>query len=119
PGMNSFNHYGLGSVGDWLYRSVGGVGPASPGYRQVLVAPQPGGTLTAATTSLRTPYGVTSSSWTRSGTTLTLTVVVPPNATTTVRVPGVTVSTPPEAVPQEAGSYWLASGSYTFTARLS
>ncbi len=23
PGMNSFNHYGLGSVGDFLYRSRG------------------------------------------------------------------------------------------------
>lgn len=119
PGMNSFNHYGLGSVGDWLYRSVGGVGPASPGYRQALIAPQPGGTLTAAATSLRTPYGVTSSSWTRSGATLTLNVVVPPNATATVRVPGQTVGAPSEAVPEGSGSYSLPSGSYTFTARVS
>ena len=30
PGMNSFNHYGLGSVGDWLYDAVGGLAPATP-----------------------------------------------------------------------------------------
>ncbi|GID32002.1 alpha-L-rhamnosidase [Paractinoplanes brasiliensis] len=120
PGMNSFNHYGLGSVGDWLYRSVGGVAPASPGYRQVLIAPKPGGSLTAASSSLRSPYGVTSSSWTRSGSTLTLKVVVPPNATALVRVPagaGSTVSAPPEAVPQGAGDYSVGSGAYTFTVR--
>jgi len=50
-GMNSFNHYGLGSVGDWLYRSVGGLGPdpADPGYHRITIAPQPGGGLTAGT----------------------------------------------------------------------
>ncbi|MFL6119523.1 family 78 glycoside hydrolase catalytic domain, partial [Actinophytocola sp.] len=36
PEMNSFNHYGLGSVGDFLYRRVGGLGPASPGYGSLL-----------------------------------------------------------------------------------
>ncbi len=118
PGMNSFNHYGLGSVGDWLYRSVGGVAPAAPGYRQVLIAPQPGGTLTGATADLTTAYGLTSSSWTRNGAAVTLKVVVPPNATAVVRVPapaGATVNAPPEAVPQGSGSYSLASGTYTFT----
>ena len=32
PGMNSFNHYAFGSVGEWMYRTVGGIdtdGPAS------------------------------------------------------------------------------------------
>ncbi|MEU4219095.1 family 78 glycoside hydrolase catalytic domain [Actinoplanes sp. NPDC026623] len=122
-GMNSFNHYGLGSVGDWLYRTVGGVGPAAPGYKQVLIAPRPGGSLTAATASLLTAYGQTRSEWTRSGSTLTLRVVVPPNATATVRVPAASaaaVTAPAEAVPQGyangVASYALGSGSYTFTA---
>ena len=40
PGeMNSFNHYALGSVADWLHRSVGGLAPAEPGYRRLLVPP--------------------------------------------------------------------------------
>ncbi|MET0494533.1 MAG: family 78 glycoside hydrolase catalytic domain, partial [Actinoplanes sp.] len=121
-GMNSFNHYGLGSVGDWLYRSVGGVGPAAPGYQKVLIAPKPGGTLTSATTALQTAYGETRSEWSRSGSALTLKVVVPPNATATVQVPAssaAAVTAPAEAVAQGyangAASYALPSGSYTFT----
>ncbi|OJF12589.1 family 78 glycoside hydrolase catalytic domain [Couchioplanes caeruleus] len=123
PGMNSFNHYGLGSVGDWLYRSVGGLAPAAPGYQRLLIAPKPGGTLTAATTSLITGYGETRTQWTRSGGRLTLTVVVPPNTTATIEVPAsspTAVTAPAEAVPQGfaagAASYALGSGSYTFTA---
>jgi alpha-L-rhamnosidase len=123
PGMNSFNHYGLGSVGDWLYRTVGGLAPATPGYHQILVAPKPGGSLTAATASLSTAYGMSSSAWSRSGSVLTLKVTVPPNATATVRVPAssaATVTAPPEAVPQGfadgAAVYAIGSGSYTFQA---
>ena len=37
--MNSFNHYGLGSIGDWLYDSVGGLAPRTPGYKTQLVKP--------------------------------------------------------------------------------
>jgi alpha-L-rhamnosidase len=111
-------------VGDWLYRTVGGVAPAAPGYRQVLIAPKPGGTVTSATASLQTRYGQTRSEWTRTGSTLTLKVVVPPNATATVQVPAssaAAVTAPAEAVPQGysggAAVYSLASGSYTFTAQ--
>jgi alpha-L-rhamnosidase len=123
PGMNSFNHYGLGSVGDWLYRTVGGLAPATPGYRRLRIAPQPGGSLTAATTSLLTAYGVSSSAWSRTATTLTLKVTVPPNATASVRIPAssaATVTAPPEAVPQGfsdgAAVYAIGSGNYTFQA---
>ncbi|WP_275980092.1 alpha-L-rhamnosidase [Couchioplanes caeruleus] len=124
PGMNSFNHYGLGSVGDWLYRSVGGLAPATPGYQDLLIAPRPGGSLTTATTSLTTGYGQTRTQWTKSGPVLTLTVVVPPNTTATVQVPAssaAAVTAPAEAVPQGfqngTASYALPSGSYTFTAQ--
>jgi alpha-L-rhamnosidase len=117
-GMNSFNHYGLGSVGDWLYRSVGGVAPAAPGYSKLLIAPRPGGTLTSASTDFTSAYGPARSAWTRTGTTLTLQVVVPAGTTATVRVPGTVLTTPLEAVPQGTGSYALPSGGYTFTTRM-
>ena len=42
PKMNSFNHYSLGSVGQWLYEYVGGIRAAAPGYERVLIAPEPG-----------------------------------------------------------------------------
>ena len=120
--MNSFNHYGLGSVGDWLYRSVGGVAPASPGYREILIAPKPGGDLTTATSDLTTAYGRTLSSWSKNGSSLTLRVIVPPNATATVRVPAgstAAVTAPAQATSlgyaNGAASFALPSGSYPFT----
>ena len=42
PGMNSFNHYAFGAVGEWLYESVAGLRPVEPGYARVAVAPVPG-----------------------------------------------------------------------------
>ena len=49
-GMNSFNHYAYGAIGEWMYRVVAGLelDPREPGYKHVLVQPQPGGGLTSA-----------------------------------------------------------------------
>ncbi len=64
PGeMTSFNHYALGAVADWMHRIVGGLSPAAPGYARVRIAPQPGGGLTWAKTSLKTPHGLVKVSW--------------------------------------------------------
>ncbi len=64
PGeMTSFNHYALGSVADWLHRTVGGLTPLDPGYLKVLVDPRPGGGLTWAETSMETDLGEIRVSW--------------------------------------------------------
>jgi len=86
----SLNHYAFGAVGDWLYRHVAGVGPSAegPGFRHVRIAPHPGGSLTHARARLRSPYGEVSSSWRIESGHLELEVVVPPNATASVRLPG-------------------------------
>jgi alpha-L-rhamnosidase len=116
PIMNSFNHFAFGAVGDWMYRTVGGVAPAAPGYQRVLVAPKPGAGVPSAVTDLVTPYGQTRSDWRQEGNRFTLRVVVPPNATATVRLPvSGTVAAPAEAVPVAGGAYLLPSGAYTFT----
>ena len=64
-GMNSFNHYAYGAIGEWMYRVVAGLelDPAEPGYKHVLVQPQPGGGLTSAVARLATLYGETASGW--------------------------------------------------------
>jgi alpha-L-rhamnosidase len=88
-GMNSFNHYAYGSIGDWMYRVVAGldIDPAMPGYKHILIQPQPGGGFTSVTASHLTPYGKVSSSWQLAGGTFSLAVDVPPNTTATVRLP--------------------------------
>ena len=41
PQMNSFNHYSLGSVGEWLFRHVAGIelDPDVPGFQRFRAAP--------------------------------------------------------------------------------
>ncbi|MEV4580475.1 family 78 glycoside hydrolase catalytic domain [Nonomuraea jabiensis] len=87
-GMTSFNHYALGAVADWLHRTVAGLAPAAPGYRELAVHPRPGGGLTHASARLRTPYGPAASSWSIAGDEITVEAVVPPNTTAHVTLPG-------------------------------
>jgi alpha-L-rhamnosidase len=91
--MNSFNHYAYGAIGDWMVRTVAGLDldQAEPGYRHMIVAPQPGGGLTSARAELRTPYGSAASGWTLTGGRMRVTVRVPPNARATVHLPGARV----------------------------
>ena len=45
PGMNSFNHYAYGAVGEWMYRVMAGIEHRSrlPGYKHTILQPHPGG----------------------------------------------------------------------------
>jgi len=102
PRMNSFNHYSLGSVGQWLYENVAGIRATEPGYAHVLIAPEPG-RLEWARAVYRSVRGPISSAWRYEGDRFTLEVEIPPNVTATVLVPG--------CPPTEAGP-----GRHTFTA---
>ena len=88
-GMNSFNHYALGSVGEWLFSTVAGIAPdpERPGFKHVLLAPKPGGGLTSASASHETPYGTVSSAWKLQDGRFEWQVTLPANTTATVRVP--------------------------------
>lgn len=88
--MNSFNHYAYGAIGDWLYRVVAGLSddPSQPGYKHIVVRPQPGGALTYAKATLVTPYGEAGSGWKLDGDRLVVTAIVPPNTRATVHLPG-------------------------------
>lgn len=85
-GMNSFNHYAYGAIGEWLYATVAGISELAPAFKRILLRPQPHARLTHASASLESPYGKISSAWKRTRTTFTWTVTVPPN-TTAIAVP--------------------------------
>jgi alpha-L-rhamnosidase len=75
PGeMTSFNHYALGSVADWMHRTVGGIAPLEPGYRRVLIAPRPGPGLEWCETSIELPSGPVRVRWRVVGDLVALTV---------------------------------------------
>ncbi|MEV6103913.1 family 78 glycoside hydrolase catalytic domain [Streptomyces sp. NPDC051940] len=86
-GMNSFNHYAYGAVGEWMYRTMAGVSAAEPGYRKVLIAPEPGEGVDRVDFSHETPYGTVRSAWSTADGPMTLDVTVPANTTAEVRVP--------------------------------
>ena len=89
PGtMTSFNHYALGSVADWLHRVVAGLAPASPGYREILFAPRPGGGLTSASARHDTPYGTAAIAWRIESGELFVEVRVPTGTTAVVDLEG-------------------------------
>ncbi len=87
-GMNSFNHYAYGAIGQWLYEQVAGLKAAAPGYKEIHIAPRPGGGLTHARALHRSPYGLIESSWELENGTFRLAVTIPPNTSATVRLPG-------------------------------
>jgi alpha-L-rhamnosidase len=90
PGqMTSFNHYALGAVADWLHRKVGGIAPLEPGYSRVLIAPQPGGEIHWARSSLETRHGKISVSWSQDDDgPIELEVAIPEGVTAVVELPG-------------------------------
>jgi alpha-L-rhamnosidase len=79
--MNSFNHYAYGAIGEWLYRVVAGieVDPTEPGYKRIVIQPQPGGQLTYAGASLDSMYGKIESKWMLEDDDFQLAVTIPPN----------------------------------------
>jgi alpha-L-rhamnosidase len=99
PGeMTSFNHYAFGAIADWLHRTVGGLAPAEPGYRRIEFRPRPGGGLTHARVRHKTPYGMAECAWSIEAGEIGVQVVVPPNTTAVVVLPG------SDTAPVEVGS---------------
>ena len=87
-GMNSFNHYAYGAVGEWMYAVIGGIRPSAPGFKKILFAPEPGGGLTSAQCELDTPLGRAACRWQLRGKTLRGEVEVPPRTNAELRLPG-------------------------------
>ena len=89
PGMNSFNHYAIGSVGEWMYRVIGGLNPdtAAPGWKHFTVHPIPGGGLAWASVSYNSIRGPLGCHWEKNGADLVMRVEVPANTSATVYVP--------------------------------
>ncbi len=90
PGMNSFNHYAFGAVGEWIYRCVAGIDtdPHAPGYRAVIIHPRLDSRITHARGEYESMYGKVVSDWTSSADgAFSLNVTVPANSAALVYVP--------------------------------
>jgi alpha-L-rhamnosidase len=135
PQMNSFNHYSLGSVGEWLYRCVAGIelDPEVNGFKHFQIKPYPGGGLDYVGATYESVYGTIKSRWQRQSDSLVLDVTIPANTTACVYVPSDPGSVVLEGdiaadkVPEiesmgregEFALYRVPAGQYRFKSRLS
>jgi len=89
PGMNSFNHWALGAIGEWVWRNIAGINPdeSAPGYEHFIIAPRPGGGLEWVKASYESIRGRISSEWKSERRKFTLQLTVPANTTATVYLP--------------------------------
>jgi alpha-L-rhamnosidase len=132
PGMNSFNHYSLGSCGEYLFGSVGGIRPDSPAFKTIRIQPIIRDGLTWAKTSYDSIRGRIATSWKVDGQRLSLDVALPANTTATVYVPARNLMSVKESdrvadrsegvqflrYQRGASVFQIGSGNYQFTSEL-
>lgn len=127
-GMNSFNHYAYGAIGDWMYRVSAGLDTQSPGYKHLLLKPHPTRLLEFSKASFESPHGTVKSGWERRDNKMIVNVEVPPNSKATVVLPTAASDTVSEGEKQISESknisnlevidnkvqFEIGSGNYTF-----
>lgn len=134
-GMNSFNHYSFGSVAEWMYRTILGINPDEnhPGYKQFIIKPEPGGSLTWAKGGYHSIHGLIHSEWRMEEDRFIMNVTIPVNTHAIVYVP----SDFPEAITEDGleaihspgvksfgmeknqGIFEIGSGTYQFESEYS
>ncbi len=87
PGMNSFNHYAYGAIGDWMYRVCAGIEAAAPGYKNILIQPSPTDKLTYARATFESYYGQILSGWEKIESGITVKIKIPVNTRATILLP--------------------------------
>ena len=89
-GMNSFNHYAFGAVGEWMYNHILGIqlDIQHPGYKHFNLKPLPGGSLTWAEGSFASISGKIEVRWSVDREVFSYHITVPANTSATVHMPG-------------------------------
>lgn len=85
----SLNHYSPGAVVGWFFTYVAGIDldENEIGYKQFVIAPRPGGSLTNARGVYHSIHGKILSEWSKNGNILRLKVQIPPNTCAKVILP--------------------------------
>lgn len=88
PGMNSFNHYAYGAIGEWMYRVMAGIeaDEACTGFKHAVFYPRIGGGLQFVDGTYHSIYGEEGVRWEREDDKVILTVRIPANTTASVRL---------------------------------
>ena len=86
---SSQNHFMLGQIMEWFYSDLAGIAidPAAPGFKNIIINPQPVGDVTWALANFDSVRGKIVSYWKRDGDKFTLQITIPPNTTARVSLP--------------------------------
>jgi hypothetical protein len=112
----------LGHVTEWFYHDLAGIQSAGPGFKQIRFKPAPVAGLDWVKASYASVRGKIVSEWRQEHGRFVLKVVVPPNTTATVHLPGSAAQAPAGA--QQIGAadgrtiFRVGSGEYEFTSAL-
>ncbi|MBN1387570.1 MAG: family 78 glycoside hydrolase catalytic domain [Bacteroidales bacterium] len=90
PGMNSFNHYAFGSVGEWMVGDLIGFKTdiSAPGYRHFIIEPRPGGSIKHVQAKFRSINGTIYIEWLKNTRYFNLKVDIPVNTSANIILPG-------------------------------
>ncbi|MBM3298065.1 MAG: alpha-L-rhamnosidase, partial [Candidatus Aminicenantes bacterium] len=86
-GMNSHNHIMLGSIGAWLFKTLAGLKCLAPAWERIGFSPPDIPDLDSASARLETMRGTVEARWRREGSSLRLSIRIPPGAKAEVRLP--------------------------------
>jgi alpha-L-rhamnosidase len=86
-GMNSFNHYAYGAIGNWLYTEIAGLNNIEPGYKSIEINPYYSTNLNFAKAQYHSIYGNILSEWKRENKTLSLHIEIPANTVAQIYLP--------------------------------
>lgn len=134
PAMNSGNHVMLvGDLVTWFYEYLAGIqaDPEQPGFKHIVMKPQPVGDLRYVRARHVSPYGEISSEWRRQGKSFDWLINLPVNTTATVflsasgpsgvLVNGKSVARAPGVkflrLEKDRAVFTVGSGQYRFTSR--
>ncbi len=132
PGMNSFNHYSLGSCGEWMFSSLAGIDTDGHGFRKLMIRPTPGQGISWVKAAYDSINGRIATAWKQQGNTFSLEVTIPPNTSATVCIPAKDAATVKESgkpaataaglkflrMEKGAAVYEAGSGTYSFTSEV-
>jgi hypothetical protein len=131
---SSHNHFMLGHIIEWFYKDLAGIDtdPAGPGFKKILIRPNPVGDLKWVEAAYQSVRGEISVRWEIQAQQFRLKMCIPANTTATVYLPASSTAAVTEGglpanrshgvqfLRQEPGHvlYQVASGKYDFASKL-
>jgi hypothetical protein len=86
---SSQNHFMLGQILEWFYADLAGISsdPAGPGFKRIIIRPQPVGDVTWVKAAYLSPHGRIACEWEKTAGKFSLHLDIPANTTATVFLP--------------------------------